>query len=332
MFAPGMTFERNELCQQYQTTLMLAKLILTGEIQRYVSRMKTYLTENGLYKHRAKKHVNTLIDTCARLQSDFFLYERYSSIKSITRSFPIYEADYANEGESVNMKVQQSYTKNTSDKIQLIFFGYKQLFDRYRVSHGELVAAGYTIMELSLVGRDICKTLHGLIETAVRGYVTHEIQPPRMLGKIEVAVREVLSDVLPEESLTCDDSEFERIRKPLSSVIKALVDGKPVKDMLNAVAEHTFRYMDYCVVRLWMAAHSQLSPAEMAAIDSLNIDTEGLIAQLKSMPLPDEYDDVWDLQEHLPKGEDIDNTPMYDFYIKCCDRVPYIIDLKDISN
>lgn len=49
-----------------------------------------------------------------------------------------------------------------------------------------------------------------------------------------------------------------------------------------------------------------------------------------AVPMP-EYEDVWNLQEQLPKSEDIDGTPMCDFYLRCCDRVPYIVDLNNVQ-
>lgn len=325
-----MTLERRELCKQYQTTLMLAELIITGEMQRYAARMKQYLEEHGLYRQRAKRCMGELMGACTRMQADFLEYERYTSMQSVAQSFPIYINDYMAEGENVSMKVQQAYTRSTSDKIQMMFFGYKNLFDRHRLNHSELVAAAYTVMELSLMGRDVSKTIRTMIDNAVYGYVTNQSPPLRILNKIETAVREVLCEVIGDKEMECDTDEFEPIRQPLLSIATALVDGKPVKDMLNAVAEHTFRYMDYCMVRLWIAAHEGLSDKVRGELDALGADTDALMEQLRTLPLP-EYEDVWDLQEQLPKGEDIDDTPMYDFYIRCCDRVPYITDLNNIG-
>ena len=51
MLAPGMTRESHELLKQYQNILTQAELIATGEMQRYASRMKSYVQENGLYPH-----------------------------------------------------------------------------------------------------------------------------------------------------------------------------------------------------------------------------------------------------------------------------------------
>lgn len=330
MLAPEMTQERAELCKQYQTTLMLAELIITGEMQRYAARMKQYLQEHGLYRQRAKRSMGELMGACTRMQSDFLVYERYTSMQSITQSFPIYINDYMAEGENVSMKVQQAYTQSTSDKIQLMFFGYKNFFDRHRLEHSELVAAAYTAMELSLMGRDVSKTIHALIDNAVYGYVTNQMPPLRILNKIETALREVLSEVTGDKEMECDTEEFKSIRQPLQGISTALVDGKPVMDMLNAVAEHTFRYMDYCMVRLWLAAHEGLNDKVRGELEALGTDADALMAQLRALPLP-EYEDVWDLQEQLPKGEDIDDTPMYDFYLRCCDRVPYITDLNNME-
>lgn len=225
------------------------------------------------------------------------------------------------------MKTLQIYSTGVSDKVQIMFFSYKQLFDKHRFPHSELIAAAYTLMEMSLTARDISKTIHKLIDNMVYGYNTGNLPNLRILSSIEVSVRELLADVLGDKSMECAKKDLETIRQPLESIAAALVDGTPVKAMLNAIAEHTFRYMDFCMVKLWLAAHNGITDKERAALDELGVETDALIAQLRAMPLP-EYDDVWDLQEDLPSGEEIDGTPICDFYLKCCDRVPYIVDLK----
>lgn len=328
MLAYGMTYEKRETLSNYQTILTLSEIILTGEMQRYASRAKSYLQDNGLYKQQAKKNINIIMAALSKLQLDFYVFERYTSIKSITQSFPLYAMDYVVEGESIGAKVQQAYTKATADRIQLMFIGYKQFFDRHRMEHSELIAAAYTVMELAIVGRDISNTIHRLINENIYGYDTKERPTLRMLDKVATAVREMLAFVIRDAEMTCDSEEFKPMRDMLVPIATGLVDGKPVKEMLMAVAEHTFRYMDYCTVRLWLAAHEGLSDKERKAVDDMGINTDAFIAQLRAMPLP-EYEDVWDLQEALPKGEEIDGTPMFDFFMRCCDRVPYITDLQN---
>lgn len=328
MLAHGMTYEKREALSNYQTILTLSEIILTGEMQRYASRAKSYLQDNGLYKQQAKKNINIIMAALSKLQLDFYVFERYTSIKSITQSFPLYAMDYVAEGESIGAKVQQAYTKATSDKIQLLFIGYKQFFDRHRVEHSELIAAAYTVMELTVVGQNVSNTTHRLINETIYGYDTKERPTLRMLDKVATAVREMLGYAILNSEITCDSEEFKPMHDMMLPITMGLVDGKPVKEMLVAVAEHTFRYMDYCTVRLWMAAHNGLSDKERKAVDDMGINTDAFLEQLRAMPLP-EYEDVWDLQEQLPKGEEIDGTPMFDFFMRCCDRVPYITDLQN---
>ena len=164
----------------------------------------------------------------------------------------------------------------------------------------------------------------------VYGYETGSQPNLRVLSNIEVSVRELLADVFCGVDMEVAKKDLEAIRQPLESIAAALVDGTPVKAMLNAIAEHTFRYMDFCIVKLWLASHNGLTDKERTALDELGVDTDALMAQLRALPLP-EYEDVWDLQEELPSGEEIDGTPICDFYLKCCDRVPYIVDLKKMK-
>ena len=155
--------------------------------------------------------------------------------------------------------------------------------------------------------------------------------PLRILDKIETASREVLADVIRDKEMTCQKEELEAINELLLPIATALVDGKPVKDMLQAIAEHTFRYMDYCMVRLWMAAHNELSDKEREALDELGVDADALMAQLSALPLPEEYDDVLDLQEHLPREAAIEGSPMEVFYMKCYERIPYLPELDQAT-
>lgn len=71
MLAHGMTYEKREALSNYQTILTLSEIILTGEMQRYASRAKSYLQDNGLYKQQAKKehqhHHGCAIETAAGL-------------------------------------------------------------------------------------------------------------------------------------------------------------------------------------------------------------------------------------------------------------------------
>lgn len=331
MLSPGVTSETRDTIKNYQLTLNMAELIMTNEMQRYASRIKQYMQENGLYKQRPKKTVNNIMGALQKMQFDFTVFEQYTTMASVSQSFPIYKNDYIYEGESVYMKMMQGCTKEISEKLQLMFFGYKQLFDKHRFPHSELIAAAYTIMEMSLTSRDVSKTVHTIMDQKVYGYITGRWPSLRVLDNIEVSVRELLSDVFRDRDMECDSNEFVSIRKPLESIAVALVNGRPVKGMLNAVAEHTFRYMDFCIVKLWLASHQGLTVKERNAVDELGIDTDALIAQLRSLPLPEEYDDVWDLQEALPSGEEIDGTPICEFYLKCCDRVPYIMDLRKMK-
>ena len=330
MLAPGITYEKRETLKNYQLTLTMAELVVNGELQRYSARMKQYMQDNGLYRQRPKKSINAIVAATQKMQFDSFVWEQYSSIVSVTQSFPIYKKAYVEEGESIHMKTLQIYSKSVSDKVQIMFFSYKQLFDKHRFPHSELIAAAYIVMEMSLTARDISKTIHKLIDNMVYGYETGSQPNLRVLSNIEVSVRELLADVFCGVDMEVAKKDLEAIRQPLESIAAALVDGTPVKAMLNAIAEHTFRYMDFCIVKLWLASHNGLTDKERTALDELGVDTDALMAQLRALPLP-EYEDVWDLQEELPSGEEIDGTPICDFYLKCCDRVPYIVDLKKMK-
>lgn len=309
--------------------VMMTEMVLTGEVQRYGSLMKIYAQENNMYRQRIKKELGVMEQSAMSLQKEFSVFERGSSIESIADSFDIYVQDYYDSGEAVGKSVQAHYEKTSKSLVQKIYLSYKNIFDKHSVAHSDAVAYLFTIIRLTMIGRDVSKTMFAVRDRIEKGYITGRYEYSRMLDKIENAARNVLHEVVHGATFQCVESEFSSVEGFACKFVEQMVYGYPISNYVNVIAEQMYRYIDYCLVRLWMSAHNGVSDKEYAALVDLGVDAEALLAQLRSMPLPE--GEVWDIHEHLPKKTEFEGTPIADFLARCRSRAKYLKEIADLA-
>ncbi len=329
MIRPVINEERMSDYRNALIIVMMTEMVLAGEVQRYISLMKIYAQENNMYRQRIKKELSVMEHAAISLQKEFSVFERNSSIESIANCFDIYVQDYYDSGETVGKSVQAKYEKTSKNLVQKICLSYKNLFDKHRVDHSDAVAYLFTLIRLTMIGRDICKTMFAVRDRIREGYVTGRYEYPPMFNKMENAARNVLHEIVHGAEFICKESEFSSVEGFVCKLVEQLIHGYPVSNYVNVIAEQMYRYIDYSLVRLWISAHEGVSDKEYAALCELGVNAEELLAQLRSMPLPE--GDVWDIHEHLPDKCELEGTPIADFTARCRERAKHLKEIADLA-
>ena len=330
MLTTRMTQQKSNFIKDLEQVQRLADIVLSGEVQRYVSMVKAYCVENGLYKQKVKKLINTLIELCATRQKQLSLYEYDALFYYIVKPYPSYFEDFYNEGHSVMKSLQARFVEKTDGGMHRVFTTYRDLFSSHGVSHSELTAAVYTMTELYYITNNILHTVARVMQRIAYGYTATSCINLRDYEGVANCSRELLRTVGVFDGVSFDDSELDEAKSIAENLQIYFLKGRPLTDYLRVIINLSFDYVDYCVAKILeeLVLNRSLSDKTLNEIRSvMGDDTEAFVEQLNKLEVSEDADtiDIVEGLHKLPKDETDEHIPLVmEFMTRCAKKIEHV--------
>ena len=332
MLSTGITAEKKDSIDTMETMLYIADIFMVGEMQRYVAMVKTYCTENGLYKQITKKRVNAMMEMMTVRQQHLSQYEYDVLFSFVTASFPEYKAEFYKVGGSATKQLQKRINEQTGDGFYRIFDTYRSLFCEKGVSHPELVAAVYTIAEMASMGRNIATSIVRDMELVGNGFSTTRDVHIEMFDRVSVCGREVLCSLGIEDTVKFDREELSDIQNIFDNIQSFLVSSNLCISFLRAMGQLSAAYVDFCVGKLALTLKREFRIMGKPGIRLQKmlgpIGVSALTAQLNAFDIPDDAE-VWDVIDII--GDYKEGSALWRFAQECYKEIHFLHSLARID-
>lgn len=307
------------------TTKFVADILMVGELERFISKAKIALKENGLFKQQVKRQINELTKCQRRLFGNVQDAEAQWYTPIYTKCFPHYAKKFTGDGMSVARQMQAAFIAETKDRSQMLYLNYKQLMDKHNVANSEVRALLYTVSALSRIARRISERIYEQMEIVLYGRVVNK-HPQHVNDKVEHCVVEILR-AIGAGDFSIEKSEFKPIRDYIEGITKSLISDDAAKLVCKVIEQFTYGYVDYCIAQMVIDAHGKGLPEEVWLEMNEMLGKDGYAdwdAFLMSIEVDDD-DDAIDIIERLPK----DNNLVKHVAQTLLERLPYVEELKD---
>lgn len=296
--------EKNKAFSDLATTKFVADILMAGELERFISKAKICLQEQGMYKQLVKRQINELIRCQRVLFINVQIAEGDWFTPIFSKCFPYYAKRFVSDGMSITRSLQSAFISETKDRTQKLYLNYKQLMDRHGISNSEVSAILCTISALSRIIRKISQRIYEQMEIALYGRVCNK-HPQQMNDKIEHCVATMLK-VLGSDNFEFDREEFDSIAEYIKGITSSLVSDDAAKLVCKVFEKFTFEYVEYCIAQMVIDAQSIGLPDKVRLDLNETLGKEGYSEWL-SFLLSVEYgedDDAVDVMDRLPQNED----------------------------
>ena len=322
--------ERYKKFSELATAKFVADILMVGELERFITKSKICLQDNGMYKQNVKKQINELVKCQRMLFSNVQRAESEWYTPVYTKCFPHYAKKFTNDGMSVARSMQAAFISESKDRTQMLYLNHKQLLDKYKIANSEAAALLYTVSSLSRIARRISKNIYEQMEIALYNRVANK-HPQAVNDKIEHCVAEILKSIGSGENFTLKREDYAPVSEYIKSIGMSLVSDEASKLVCKVFEVFTIDYVDYCIAQMAMDVKGKgLSDDVWLELNEmLGKETyEEWVKYLESIEV-NEDDETMDVMERLP--EDKDGELITFVRQTLLQRLPYIEELKDIK-
>ena len=321
MITPPQTPVRTQRMRNLSTTIIVTQIVLASEMQRFASRARTYLEENGMYRQRAKAACKELMTYTIHLQADVDEAEKKMLLGNYTLGFPYYQKAYDSEGFTVSKSLQNSLFFDSLDSPQKLFNAYKALFERNGVGHSELFANLFTVTALTRVGEQVGDTLYKDLYETEHGHVTHEKYKMPMIKRIQKAAENVIA-ALNKSTIGIEEEEKMEISAHAKKIAADLVGIDAMVIYMRSTQATVYSYIEYCMASMLIEERDGgLNEEVRASIKDIFYDEfpDELLRELSNVEIPEDADAV-DIIDLIPDSEE--GKPIWEFRRVMLDRLP----------
>ena len=320
--------EKENRFSELTTTKFVADILMIGELERFINKMKICLQENGLYKQQAKRQVNELVKCQKMLFTNVQIAESNWYTPVYTKCFPYYAKKFTADGMSVARSMQSAFVAETKDRSQMLYLNYKQLLDKYNLPNSEASALLYTVSALSRIARKISERIYEQMELVLYGRKLGK-HPQNVNNKLEHCVKEILKSIGSGENFEIKKSEYAPVSEYIKGITTSLVSNEASKLVCKVFEEFTFTYVDYCIAQMVIDAQGKGLPDNVWLELNEMLGKDGYAEWVKFLESieVDEEDDTMDVMDKLPKDED--GSLLTHVRQILLERLPYIEELTD---
>lgn len=320
--------ERDKRFSELATTKFVADILMVGELERFITKVKICLQENGMYKHVAKKQINELVKCQKMLFANVQMAEAEWYTPIYTKCFPYYAKKFTNDGMSVARSMQAAFISESKDRSQMLFLNYKQLLDKYQIANSEVAALLYTVSGLSRIARRISEKIYEQMEGVLYGRIGGK-HPQQVNDKIEHHVKAILSSIGSDENFEMKREDYAPVSEYIKGITMSLVSDDASKLVCKVFEVFTFDYVDYCIAQMAIDVQGRGLPDEVWLEMNEMLGKEQYIEWVKYLESIDvnEDDETMDVMERLP--DDKDGTLITLVRQTLLQRLPYIEELKE---
>ena len=320
--------ERTKIFSELSTTKFVADILIVGELERFITKAKICLQDNGMYKHRAKNKINEVVKCQRMLFSNVQVAEAEWYTPIYTKCFPHYASKFVNDGMSVSRSMQAAFVGESKDRTQMLYLNYKQLLDKHKIVNSEIAALLYTISALSRISRRISENIYEQMEIALYGRNINK-HPQHVNDKIENCVKVILKAIGSGENFEMQREEYVPIKDYIKGITMSLVSDDASKLVCKVFEVFTFDYVDYCIAQMAIDVQGRGLP------DGVWLEMNEMLGKeqydewvkyLESIEV-NEDDETMDVMERLP--DDKDGTLITLVRQTLLQRLPYIEELKE---
>lgn len=321
MITPPQTAARTQRMRNLSTTMIVSQIVLASEMQRFASRARTYLEENGMYRQRAKAACKELMTSTIHLQADVDDAEKKMLLGNYTMGFPYYQKAYDSEGYTVSKSLQSSLFYDSLDSPQMLFDAYNAMFERNGVGHSELFANLFMVTALTRVGEQVGDTLYQDLYETEHGRVTHEKYKMRMIKRIQKAAENVIA-ALPKSKIDIEEEEKQELSAHAKKIASDLVGEEAMVIYIRSTQATVYSYIEYCMASMLLEERSGgLNEEVRALLMEIFYDEfpDNLLRELDAVEIPEDADAV-DVIDLIPDSEE--GKPVWEFRRVMLDRLP----------
>ena len=323
-----MTQEKEKKFGDLSTMKFIADILMVGELERFITKSKICLQENGQFKQQAKKQINELVKCQRMLFGNVQLAESQWYTPVYTKCFPYYAKKFTADGMSVARTMQSAFVAETKDRSQMLYLNYKQLLDKYNRPHSEASALLYTVAALSAISRRISERIYEQMEIVLYGRKLGK-HPQNVNNKLEHCVKEILKSIGSGENFELKKQDYAPVADYIDGITKSLVSDEASKLVCKVFEEFTFTYVDYCIAQMVIDAQGKGLPDNVWLELNEMLGKDGYAEWVKFLESieVDEEDDTMDVMDKLPKDED--GSLLTNVRQVLLERLPYIEELTD---
>lgn len=321
--------ERNKAFSDLATTKFVADILMIGELERFISKAKVCLEENGQYKQIVKRQINEMINCQRMLFSNVQVAEGDWFTPVYTKCFPHYAKKFTADGMSIARSMQSAFIGETNDRSQMLYLNYKQMLDKHGMANSEVTALLYTISALSRIARRISVRIYEQMEIVLYGRAVNK-HPQNVNDKIEHCVRVVI-DTLGAGGKMFEKEEFKPTNEYIKGITESLVSDNASKLVCKVFEQFTFDYVEYCIAQMAIDVHGRGLPDDVWLDLNETFGKDGYDEWVKFLEGidVDGCDDALDVMELLPESKD--GELITHVRQTLLQRLPYIEELKDIA-
>lgn len=320
--------DKQKKFSELATMKFVADILMVGELERFITKVKICLQENGLYRQQAKRQINELVKCQRMLFANVQDAESEWYTPVYTKCFPHYAKKFVADGMSVSRSMQAAFISESKDRSQMLYLNYKQLLDRHKIANSELCALLYTVSALSSISRRLSENIYRQMEMVVCGRVVHR-HPCTVSDKIEHCADEILRSIGGGKNFEIKREEYSPISDYIKSISMSLVSDEASKLVCKVFEVFTFDYVDYCIAQMAIDVQGRGLPDGVWLEMNEMLGKEGydeLVSRLMDIDVEDD-DETMDVMERLPEDQDGDVLT----YVRqtLLQRLPYIEELKE---
>ena len=322
--------EKLKIFSDLSTTKFVADILMVGELERFITKAKICLQENGMYKQSVKKHINELVKCQRMLFSNVQIAEAQWYTPVYTKCFPHYAKKFTNDGMSVARSMQAAFISESKDRTQMLYLNYKQLLDKYKIGNSEISALLYTISGLSRIARRISERIYEQMEVVFYGRKINK-HPQNVNDKIEHCVDEIFKSIGGGSNFELKKEDYAPVSEYIKGITMSLVSDEASKLVCKVFEVFSYDYVDYCIAQMAMDVHGDGLSYEVSVElnEMLGKETyEELVKYLECIEVNEE-DETMDVMERLP--EDKDGELITFVRQTLLQRLPYVEELKEVG-
>lgn len=308
---------RKMVVDALNTSLLMIEIILAGEAQRFSHKSVDLLKAHDLYRQQLKRAGNELLETANSLQRRCDITDREELMEYVTRTEPAFRQAYMEDGGGMTTRLQAAYYRVSGDITNRIYIQSKNLIDRCKMPHSDLIANVMTVVSVAQTGIEVYEFImreqdrlvsdRGRVRRRKSGH--HE----RML----CCARTIINTLMPPNP---DLPEVEaRQARELVRQMQVYLSDKYMEQICRSTIDGAvIEYIEYSIASMCVMMHQSDSlPADVEDRLLRLLGTEnrvfGLKRELRAIPLPCHASevDVWEFAQQLPAGNEVSMLTLY---------------------
>ena len=281
------------------------EIMLNDVMQKYINNAIEKMVSQGLFKHNLKKCAKRIESVGEKIQTMSRSFDEAQIRYLCTALCPQAVDAYIECGGTITGRMQASFYRKLGKEIELIWFGTKNLSDKYNLAHTAIAADIQMIALIGSISSDLY-TMSSYHIDQISGMKCESYTKNVYANELIQYSKQLLFLLHGNKSFD-EDKEAERLREQTRKLAKSLAD-KPIQELREACMTSLLQeFIEFSIAFMRI----RMNRPEGIGMDGLRSlfyrlgtkkNVKSFIGELEQIPYPSDKsdEDIFDYMETLP--------------------------------